>query len=451
MSLLAVAVCGVFTSCSQDELVKQESPDGDARHAQKLEFYLDVETRGAEVTLQNMDTIYVFGYYMKDDVRYSCFKTDEKDYGFVPFIRESKKAPGEYTYDIPADHYYAPETDMYWEEEWPESCKFFAMNVKPNTPFYGEYNGDKMYDGEVGGDVEKSYARMKVYPGDNTFTIINLDQPPLVKDQIDVVTAYNGNATKAGSRFGIPLNFYHQFAAFDVAFKQSVISDYKVNIYAVDVVRKATGDYWYDLRTNHNTWYSYTGDEIGSVITSPDGSPMQVTTEAKRLNDNKPYAYVVGSQITSPTTDGDVFKFQTLPNGQCHPTMFLKLYLTVEDKDGNIIYPTAEDLKNPLRNKESVSSDVAKRTNYDFWDKIGVTYVSFGRDMEIKRGNRYSFTVDLTFGVGYLHPDDETGSAPDGSGGGAVLNRVLGANVTIEDFKVDGLGTIIPNNPVSKD
>ena len=112
LSLLPVAMCGVLTSCEQDVFVDQNPSVADAAAAQKIEFYLDVETRGEDVTLQNLDTIYVFGTYLKDDVRYSCFSTDDYDYGFVPFIRSVKKAPGEYSYDIPADHYYRPEIDM---------------------------------------------------------------------------------------------------------------------------------------------------------------------------------------------------------------------------------------------------------------------------------------------------------------------------------------------------
>ena len=448
-SLLLVAACAVITSCNQDVLVTQKTPEADAAHRQKLEFYLDVETRGEEVTLQNLDTIYVFGTYMKDGVRQSCFSTKDYEYGFVPFIRSVKKAPGEYSYDIPADHYYRPEIDMYWEEEWPETCEFLALNVKPNLPFYGEYNGETTEDPEVeGGTVEKSYARMKQYAGDNTFTVINFDQPPLVKDQIDVVVAHTTDATKEGSRYGVPLHFYHRFAAFDIKFRQSVISDYKINIYAVDVVQKAFGDFWYDQRTGRYTWHNYTTDEKGSIITSPNGSPLQVTNVPQRLNNDKPDAYLIASNpdpIYSPKTDDDMFKFQTLENGQYRPSIYLKLYLTVEDKDGNVIYPTAEDLKNPLRNKENVTSMVAEKTDYDFWDKIGVSYISFGMDMVVKMGERYSMTVDLSYGVGYFNPDDEGGKDPNG--GNAVLNRPIGANVTIEDFiNDDGIGVIIPNN-----
>lgn len=470
--LLTVAMGGVLTSCSQDELVMQAPVEADAAHAQKLEFYLDVETRGEDVTLQNLDTIYVFGTYLdQTGKRQSCFSTQEYAYGFVPFIRTSKKESGKYDSTILEDHYYRPATDMYWDEAWPETCQFFAMNVKPNLPFYGEDKDATYRDGELG-TVKKNYAFMKAYSGQNTFSVINFFQPCFVKDQIDVVYANNTEATKAGSRTGIPLSFKHVYSAFDVQFKQSAISDYKVKIYGADFVQRTTGGHWFDLRDNSFTsgFVTYSGyaGELGNILLGPDGGYLEVSEEPKRLNDSKPYAYLFPTlfEVKSPTTDGDLFKYPRAAywgneiDAEC---VFLKLYLTVEDKNGNVIYPTVEDLKNGWRNKNAVTSKAPEKlTKYDFWDKVGIANISLGKDFEAKAGSRYSITVDLTYGVGYFNPDDpaEDGSVPGESGqpydrGGLPIlgdhlnaDRPIGANVYIKDFNIiEGLTTIEPNKP----
>ena len=472
LSLLPVAMCGVLTSCEQDVFVDQNPSVADAAAAQKIEFYLDVETRGEDVTLQNLDTIYVFGTYLKDDVRYSCFSTDDYDYGFVPFIRSVKKAPGEYDGSVAEDHYYRPETDIYWDESWSQECQFFAMNVKPEQPLYGEFKGSKYYDYELADDVEKAYAKMKIYDEDNTFGVINFFQPNLVKDQIDVVYANNTSATKSGSRYGIPLNFKHLYTAFDIKFVQSGISDYKVKIYAADIVQRVTNSYWFNLDEGEDgmgAFFSggFGGDsESANIVTCPDQAYLEVTEVAQRLNDNKPYAYLFPTDVNSPKTDGNLLKFTKGSYGvDCaDPSIYLKLYLTVEDKNGHQIYPTATDLQNNWRNKNNVGSEVVERTNYGFWDTVGVANISLGKNFEAKAGNLYSITVDLSYGVGYFNPNDPDGSVPgedDGDGSdrggkpvldGRNLNRPLGANVWVHDFVVEGLdAVVIPNNHGSDD
>ena len=391
-----LTLVGVFSSCSQDDSDVENLADN---HAQPIEFTLDVTSRGAETTLKNLESIYVYGYYTDADGEVQqCFDDATYENGIVEFKKSS-------------DGYYKPETPIYWGKSWGETVTFLAFN--PLTAEKGHLNDkdNTVYETIKIEKVSKQDIRVKISPS------------RYAKDSFDFITA-KAETTKNDSRNGVPLTFTHPLSQVELKFKTSENSDYSVDVYGAGIalVRGcASGSY--NFTSNNFTDKSDSGTSLMWLNT--EGKNIDTTPQS--INENNGNIFFLPDSYSAYTFNkSGIFNWM-----QDVKYMYISLYTKVYDSEHKkILYPTATDLTNTFR----TASAMKNIFNYYEPDlpvtELGCSYLPICTNIDFKPGYKYVITVDLTDGIGYLNPADKE------KPGESVLNPSLSAKVQVTEYKI---------------
>ena len=389
-----LTLVGVFSSCSQDDSDVENLADN---HAQPIEFTLDVTSRGAETTLKNLESIYVYGYYTDADGEVQqCFDDATYENGIVEFKKSS-------------EGYYKPETPIYWGKSWGETVTFLAFN--PLT-------AEKSVYSDLG-----EFKTLTVNKSDNNNLKVLIQPSYCVRDHFDFITA-KATTTKNESRLGIPLTFNHQLSQVELKFKISENSDYSIDVYGAGLQRNninriGTYDFADGAIVNRNI------NGAGSFWFNTRG--MTVGTVAQSVNESYGSAFVVPENCpaySSPESGKFIFPDNT-------GVQYISLYAKVYDAEHNkLIYPTNDDLKYTTRYL-SVLGKVANYYEPDLpTSEIGYSLIPIHTAIDYKPGYKYVITVDLTDGIGYF-----SGNDPE-KPGESVLNPSLSAKVQVTEYKI---------------
>ncbi|MBD5187776.1 MAG: fimbrillin family protein [Bacteroidales bacterium] len=390
LPLMAVAFGGMITSCSNDDTLIEGTANA---NGQEIEFTLDINSRGNDVTTENLDSIWVYAYS-------GSGSTATERIPLTKFVRND--------YDV-----FKPETPIYWQSEWGESLTFNAFGPDRNAKCTPSGNPS-------GG---KSYGFVKPTTTTPGALKVQFEHPQLTGEQIDQIVATK-TVSKQDSRAGIPLVFQHIYSKIDLKVVKSDDSEYDIDVYGAGlyITNSAKTAITYNFSSNSTTTAT-TSSGVLYLAVVDNNTPIAVSSEPKYVDGNNATYF-----ITPQTLEGTQYNPLVEPKG---PRASIFLYSKVYDKKGNLLYPTEHDLTVSDRLAGAGSALINACFTKTDWLKIGKSRIAIAPKMEFKAGHHYQVTLDLTKGIGYFSGGDpERPNEP-------VLNPELGVMVEVQEW-VDG-------------
>ena len=370
-------------ACSQDETI--ESVVSKTEPRKEIEFHLDVKSRATDMTLAELDEIWVYAY----DGSKAIFEA-------TPFYKDQYGS-------------FKPAEKIYWPEET-ESITFTAFwpspeEIKANDPFE-----PKIPQGTFTMNAE---TRKFVY------------QPAACSIyNYDLITATK-TLNEESAANGIPLNFTHAFAQVEFKAKIDPSAEHTVEIHGCSLFSAQTrGTYSFDTKT----WEPI--KETGKYMYAAPEEVLTVSEEAKSMTDKTGCLYIMPSTWNLANFADRDESTKTGAN--------LIVYGKVYDEENNVVYPKESDATYSTRIVDSSSSkylsDIRDITG------LGKMRIQLGKgDLAIEAGHKYVFTVDFTNGVGYHAFGDKSKPMQP------ILNYGLKAQVTLEDWTLGSEYETVPN------
>ncbi len=400
LSLLTITVGGMLNSCSQDETMTSNKIVDN--NGQKIEFTLDVKSRGAEAMFENLDTIYVYGYYTDSDGKMKrCFDETIYPKGIVEFIKDKK-----------GSSYFKSEEPIYWEKAWGDNVTFLAYAPGSHR------NSIDM--------SQREFKVIEVTEDEEKNVNVKLDPGSHAKECFDFITAKT-EVNKIESRFGIPLVFQHPLSQVELRFVTSENSEYSVDVYAATLCL-ANG--------NRSGDYNLVNQEFINCIATGKGlnwsnsAGITIETEAKSVNSEQGGVFFIPDTYKGIIVENSKFSWSK------EKYQYIQLYSKVYDRNRkNVIYPTAGDSNKKFKYRKPTSSVKSFFEYYNEaegipWDEIGISYIVIGNEIEYKAGHKYVITVNLKDGIGYFNPADEENP------GEPILSNSISAKVSIDEWSV---------------
>ena len=378
---MTAAACAVISSCTQEEIVTSNP-------GRPIEFHLDVQSRGSDKTIANLDTIWVYA----DDGAETVFEA-------TPFIK---------------DQYgnFKSEEKIYWPDG-KENINFTAfwpsperLNSDPNAadcqPKHPAYKHVLL-------DLQPGYCTIKNELGKNT------------AHQFDLITATT-TTNRANANNGISLSFSHAYAQLEFRAKCDDSAEHTVVVHSMNIspvnafsIYSITDKKWQAFKPEGKSDTSY------GVYTAPS----QVTTITK---DVKSLTSKTGPMFVIPQT------LKLAHYGNNNPTAsggaFIKVFAKVY-KDGEQIIP------DPNWTDEEKESRIPKNVSRDDlnslmnWTECAILRINISEEetIDLLPGHKYIFTIDFTNGIGYWAKQDPTN--PDMP---VLPNPISMVDVTIADW-----------------
>lgn len=395
LPMMAAAFGGMLVSCSSDEDLIETA----AYQGQEIEFTLDINSRGNDVTTENLESIWVYAYSGSGESAKECFALTE-------FVRND--------YGI-----FKPETPIKWDSSWGNEVNFCAFGPTKDNYLHYIQNG-----------VLKSIEQIscKMTPSNPSITI---NTPEYASEMQDMITAET-TVTNGSNGTAIPLKFRHIYSKVDIKVKKAEDSEYDIDVYGALIAFSTpdtSTDYLYKnytYRFNQTENPTYDTNRNGYGVQVSTGTPVNVTSEEQFATGEQNSFYIIPQKFESLT-----FCPYSKPANKYQNLHLLSI---VRDKSGNQIFPTEHDLTITNRVTANSSALLFQYFNPDpevEWAKIGRSYIPFGQTFEYEAGHHYVITLDLTNGIGYTaSTDPENPDEP-------VLKMSLGAKVEVEEW-VDG-------------
>ena len=398
LPLMAVVFGGMITSCSNDDDLIEGAANS---HGQEIEFTIDINSRGNDVTTENLDSIWVYAYS-------GSGSTATERIPLTKFVKNS--------YGI-----FKPDPAIYWKSEWGDTLTFNAFGPDLNAKYTSM---TKLSEGKA----QAAVANVTSKPGDLK---LNLYSPIYISEQFDPIIAKT-TITKDNSHSGIPLVFSHLKSRVDFQVTKAEDSEYDIEVYGiahmiatpVGATNKAATTFQYSFEKSAITSYAYLN--AGSQLFMFNGlkNPITVNT-TKQHAAGELSTYVTPQKLESP-----IYSSKPLLTTNS-PIQYIELYAKVYDKKGNLIYPNADDQKMSAR---CVSSSniyypyiIASCPSND-WPTIGVSEISLNQAINYQAGHHYVITLDLTDGIGYYNINDKVNPSEP------ILNPQLSAKATVQEW-----------------
>ncbi len=375
---LCVAVAA--SACSQDEIT--EISEDKSNGGQEIEFHLDMQSRAADRTIANLDTIWVYA----DDGTETIFEA-------TPFIK---------------DQYgnFKSEQKIFWPDGtdnitftafWPSPERLNSDPNKEYTKTLSDYN-------------EANYNHIVLSPNN---CIIRNSTGFCTNSHYDLITATT-QTTKQEANAGIALSFTHAYAQVDFKAKIDPSAEHSVVIHSV-----------YLCNPYYRSTYSITNNKwenpsyINNIYTGP-AKLLTVNSEPQSLTDKCGPFYI----------KDQTFNFDNEYNYQIYLKVVLKVY-----RGGKQIYPTPDQWTEEEKGKRMFFNPAyAKVFPFNIPEDYGCAKIPLGSNtLDIKAGHKYIFTIDFTNGIGiHLNGDPTKPGEP-------ILDNPISAKVTIEEWNGNNL------------
>ena len=383
---MTAAACAVISSCTQEEIVTSNP-------GRPIEFHLDVQSRGSDKTIANLDTIWVYA----DDGAETVFEA-------TPFIK---------------DQYgnFKSEEKIYWPDG-KENINFTAFWPSPER-LNTDYN--KIICSTTSGYNESEHSYINLIPG---AVSIKNETSTHSGDHYDLVTATT-TTNRATANNGIALSFSHAFAQIEFRAKIGETAEHTVVIHSISLAQiKHFGTY----SVKEKKW-AVIENKVQNINSAPSNI-MTVTKTPTSLTGKTGPLYIIPSKMNMATYgDGS-----SVSKTQNFLMVFAKIY-----KDGKLIIPDAnwtEEERNARTSGGTKRPDVATLLNNA---DCAVLRIPLGDDIDIHAGNKYIFTIDFTNGVGYWPKTDPT--YPDQP---ILPNPISMVDVTVVDWNTATDRDIMP-------
>lgn len=382
-NLFAFAALAMSSAaCSQDETI--ESVVSKTEPRKEIEFHLDVKSRATDITLAELDTIWVYAH----DKSKTVFEA-------TPFIKDQYGS-------------FKPAEKIYWPEET-DSITFTAFwpsleKIRTNP-----------YEAKV------PQVLLTMSSNERKFVY----QPAACSlYNYDLITATK-TLNEESAANGIPLNFTHAFAQVEFKAKIDPSAEHSVEIHGCSLFSaKTRGTYSFDTKT----WAPM--NETGNYIFAAPEEVLTVSEEAKSMTDKTGCIYMM------PST-WNLANFADRDESTKTGTTLI-VYGKVYDEENNVVYPKESDATYSTRLEDGTSTKIM--SGIRDLTGLGKMRIQLGKgDLAIEAGRKYVFTVDFTNGVGYHAFGDKSKPMQP------ILNYGLKAQVTLEDWTLGSEYETVPN------
>ena len=375
-SVFAAAILGCM-SCTQDDVVKSNP-------GRPIEFHLELQSRGSDKTIANLDTIWVYA----DDGAETIFEA-------TPFIK---------------DQYgnFKSEENIYWPEG-KENITFTAFWPSPerlNT------DSNKEICVKTTGYDESTHTHINLIPGASS---LKCETSTHAGDHYDLITATK-TTNRAEANNGISLAFAHAFAQLEFRAKIDDSADHTVVIHSISY---AQAKHFGSFLISEQKW-SVTEGKVQNLNSAPK-SILTVNKTPQSLTSKTGPLYIIPQKINfAKYGDGS-----PISKTQQFLIVYAKIY-----RDGKIIIPDPNwtEEENAVRRPSQTFSrqDVKTLMNNS---ECAILRIPLGEDLEVLPGYKYIFTIDFTNGVGYWPKSDPTN--PDQP---IIPNPLSMVDVTVADW-----------------
>ena len=374
---MTAAACAVISSCTQEEIVTSNP-------GRPIEFHLDVQSRGSDKTIANLDTIWVYA----DDGAETVFEA-------TPFIK---------------DQYgnFKSEEKIYWPDG-KENINFTAFWPSPER-LNTDYN--KLLCSTTSGYEESDHSYINLIPG---AVSIKNETSTHSGQHFDLITATT-TTNRATANNGIALSFSHAFAQIEFRAKIGENAEHTVVIHSVSLAQmRHLGTY----SVMERKW-SLVENKNQNIGTAP-ANVTTVTKNPTSLCGKTGPLYLLPQKMTMAIYGNNAPASTAITN-------FLMVYGKVY-KDGKLIIPDANwtEEERKVRTPGTVKrEDVKELLNNS---GCAVFRVPLGADIDLQPGKKYIFTIDFTNGVGYWPKSD-----PTNPGQPVLPNPLSMVDVTVADW-----------------
>ena len=374
---MTAAACAVISSCTQEEIVTSNP-------GRPIEFHLDVQSRGSDKTIANLDTIWVYA----DDGAETVFEA-------TPFIK---------------DQYgnFKSEEKIYWPDG------------KENINFTAFWPSPEILNKDYNNCTSTGHTVLNLIPKAST---IKTETSIHCGEHFDLITA-TASATQESANKGIALSFSHAFAQVEFRAKIDDRADHTVVVHSMAFAQvKHFGTY----SIGEKKW-TIQDNRIHNFYAAPQRI-LTINNTPQSLTSKTGPMYLLPHNIVMATMG---------ENGVIGKNSFLMVFAKVY-RNGELLFPDpdwSDEVKNVRNPSPSGRADINPLLNNS--DCVTLR-IPLGDNIEIKAGYKYIFTIDFTDGLGYWPKSD-----PENPGQPVLPNPLSMVDVTVVDWNTATDRDIIP-------